>query len=285
MFSIRRLLFGASIAGLAALCVPFAAPAHTLTVAQMQTCHVSLTGTVTAVLSSNDFSMHANNAGVGNIHIYTSGARVNTNGLSIRPGVYAGVYGCYGPNHRYLNASEVTLATSQAAYNARTTSSDNDNDRDIAGSADVDTCHVSLFGTIGQVRGPNAFMLQTLRSPLGAVYVDYRSARMNANGLTIRPGIFTGLYGCVEQDGRVFKPNEVTLASSESAYSAANHVIALTGTIDEVGRGVIGVRTRYNGHIHVYTSQTGLRIGERVSVRGPFDPLTGVLNAASIAVL
>lgn len=254
----------------------------------MQTCRVSVTGTVTAVSGSNEFSMHAVTSGVGNIHVNTSGARINTNGLALRPGVFAGVYGCYGPGRRSINASQVTLAASQSAYasmNNASGAADRDTDRDAVGSADLDTCHVSLFGTISQVRSSNAFMLNPLRSSLGSVYVDTRSARINTNGLSVHPGVFAGLYGCVEQDGRVFKPNQITLATSESTYASANHVVALTGTIDEVGRGWVGVRTRYNGHIHVYTSQTGLRSGERVSVRGPFNPLTGVVNAASVAVL
>lgn len=278
MYSIRRLLLGSALAAAAAWLVPFS-PAIGTAVAQTPTCHVSLTGTVTAVMSSSEFSMHSTNSGVGNIHIYTNGARINTNGQSLRPGVYVGVYGCYGPGRRFLNASEVTLAASQSAYN------DRDTDRDTIASADVDSCHVSIFGTVSSVRGPNAFMLQPLRSSLGAIYVDYRSARINANGQSIRPGVFAGLYGCVEQDGRVFKPNEVTLAASESSYASANHVVTLTGTVDEVGRGWIGVRTRYEGHIHVYTSQTGIRTGQTVSIRGPFDPLTGVVNAASVAVI
>jgi hypothetical protein len=158
-------------------------------------------------------------------------------------------------------------------------------DRDVPGRADVDTCHVSLFGTVASLRGPNAFMLTPIRSSIGSVYVDHTSSRINANGLTIRPGVFTGLFGCVEQDGRVFKPNEVTLATSASAYSAASHEVTMVGTIDEVHSTWIGVRTRYNGHIHVYTSENGLRTGERVRVRGPYNPMTGVVNAASVAVI
>lgn len=277
MYSIRRLLAGSALAAAAAWCIPFS-PTIAIAAAQTPTCHVSLTGTITAVQSSTEFSMQAR-AGVGNIHVYTSGARLITNGVALRPGTYAGVYGCYGSGRRSFNASQVTLSASQSAYN------DRDTDRDTVASTDVDSCHVSLFGTVSSVRGANAFMLQPLRSSLGAIYVDYRSARINSNGLSIRPGVFAGLYGCVEQDGHVFKPNEVTLAASESTYASANHVVTLTGVVDEVGRGWIGVRTRYDGHIHVNTSQTGLRTGETVSIRGPFDPLTGIVNAASVAVI
>jgi hypothetical protein len=154
-----------------------------------------------------------------------------------------------------------------------------------AQAADIDACHVSFFGTISSLRGPKAFMITPLRSSFNTVYVDHTSARINRNGLTIRPGIFVGLYGCVEQDGRVFKPDEVTLAPSASAYSAVNHEVTLVGTIDEVHRGWVGVLTRYNGHIHVYTPESGLRIGERVRIRGPYNPMTGVVNAANVAVI
>lgn len=281
MQSIRRLLSGSAIAAGLLGCLPFAtaAPAQAATT-PIQSCHVSITGTVTAVSGLNQFSMQAITRGVGNIHVKTAGARIVTNTLTLRPGVFAGVYGCYGPGRRFIDASQVTLAASQSAYSAN-----RDIGRDALATADLDTCHVSLFGTVSQVRGSNAFMLQALRSPLRNVYVDMRSARVHANGLSVRPGVFAGLYGCLERNGRVFKPNEVTLAMSESTYAGANHVVALAGTVDEVGRGWIGVRTRYNGHIQVYTSQSGLRPGERISARGPFNPLTGVLHAASIAVI
>jgi hypothetical protein len=154
-----------------------------------------------------------------------------------------------------------------------------------AHAADIDSCHVSLFGTINTTRGLKAFTITPLRGSTSSIYVDHTSARMNGNGLPIRPGMFVGLYGCVEQDGRIFKADEVTLARSASAYAAANHEVMLVGTIDEVHSGWIGVRTRYNGHIHVYTSENGLRLGDRVRIRGPYDPMTGTVNAANVAVI
>jgi hypothetical protein len=284
MQSFRRLLLGGALA-MAASSLPFVMPASAKADNDTApTCHVSLTGTVTAVQSAREFSLQAANARVGNIHVYTSGARVNSNGLTLRPGVYAGVYGCYGDDRRMFNASQVTLAASAAAYRD-TASTDRDAGRDNLASADIDNCHVSMFGTISSLRGPKAFVLTPVRSSLGSVYVDHTSARINANGLAVRPGVFAGLYGCVEQDGRVFKPDEVTLATSASAYAGTNREATLVGTIDEVHAGWIGVRTRYNGHIHVYTSQSGLRSGERVRIRGPYNPLTGVVNTASVAVI
>lgn len=275
MQSFRRLLLASIAAALAAWCVPLAPPLAAQA-AVNSPCHVSLLGTVTAVRSADQFTIQT---GSRVIDVHSRGARLNANGLALRPGVFAGVYGCYGSTEREFNASQVTLAASQAAY------TDRDSDRDTAGTADIGACHVSLFGTITSLRGQNGFVLQPQRGSMGSVLVDYRSARINANGLTIRPGVFAGLYGCVERDGQTFKPNEVTLATSAAAYGRANRTVTLSGTIDEVNRGWIGVRSRYTGHIHVYTAQTGFRTGERVEVRGAYDPMTGIVRNATVTAI
>lgn len=275
MQSFRRLLFAPLVAALAAWCVPLAPPLPAQAAANGP-CHVSVLGTVTSVRSTEQFTIQT---GSRSIDVHSRGSRVNARGLALRPGIFVGAYGCYGSNEHEFNASQITLAPSQAAYN------DRDSDRNTAGAADIDACHVSLFGTITSLRGQNGFMLQPQRGSTGTVLVDYRSARINANGLTIRPGVFAGLYGCVERDGQVFKPNEVTLATSAAAYTQANRTVTLAGTVDEVNRGWIGVRSRYTGHIHVYTSQTGFRMGERVEVRGAYDPMTGIVRNATVTAI
>lgn len=277
MQKLPRLLLGPAFAAIAACCIPIAVPAGAQAAVTAGPCHVSLYGTVTSV-SSDRFTLQTT---ARTVDVHARGAKITERGSSLRSGAFAGVYGCYGATENEFNASQVTVSASQAAYYGRG-GADSD---DTASGADIDACHVSIFGTIASLRGSNGFMLQTQRGSLGTVFVDHRDARLNSNGLSVRPGVFAGVYGCVERDGQILKANEVTVAPSAAAYTASNHTVSLTGTVDEVHSGWIGVQSRYTGHIHVYTSQTGIRTGERVQVRGPYDPMTGVVRAASVTAI
>jgi len=277
MHSIAKLLLstiaiiGLSLPGLTAS--PVQAAANTTLVAQSGPCHVSLEGTVTGVISPTEFAIQAPH--VGNIHVYDRGARINAHGLTIQRGTFAGVYGCFGQGQRFFNAEEVTLAPSQqvyATYNRPTS------------AVQIGPCHESVFGTVTTVRGPNAFTIGELHTSR-TLYVDDRSALMHSNGQSVAPGTFAGLYGCFERNETVFKAEEVTLASSPQTYANMRQTVTLSGVVDEVKSGMIGVRTPHVGHIHVYTSQTGFRIGENVTARGSFDPLSGSLNATSVSVI
>lgn len=272
MQSLRKLLLITAAAVIAGSCIP--APASADTEPQLATasqCHVSLTGTVSRVVSGNEFAMVT--ARTGSIHVHYDGARLNTHGLAIRPGVYAGVYGCFSTGQRYFQAEEVTLAPSQTAYAGYT--------RPTAASVDIGPCHESVFGTIASVRGPNAFTLQSVHAQ-STLFVDYRGAVAHTNGLAVRPGVFAGLYGCFERHETVFKTEEITLAPSAQAYASMHNTVTISGKIDEAGNGRLGLLTRYNGHIHVFTTQSGFRIGEMVTARGSYDPITGTLNATSV---
>jgi hypothetical protein len=285
MKSIRTLLLGAASLAMLGFAAPAAASAAAaVQVAQASTCHVSLTGTVTRVISPTQFSMHVNNQRVGSIHVIDTNARVNTHGLRLAAGNYAGVYGCFTGGQRSFQASEVTLAGSASAYRSYATP---DYASTAATGAGVGPCHVSLFGTVTETM-PNGveFGMDTLRSPIGNIHVYDKDARVNSNGLSVRPGVFAGLYGCFIQNGRAFHAEEVTLATSAQAYSAYRRpTVAVTGTIDEVRNGWIGVSTRYYGHVHVYTTQSGLRTGERVSIQGTFNPAQSSIDANSVAII
>lgn len=264
-------LMGLSVPSMGALPARAASPIATQ-VAQAEPCHVSLLGPVTAVISPTEFAIEAPH--VGNIHVYDHNARMNTHGLALRPGTFAGVYGCYGPGRRSFNAEEVTLASSQSAYASYNQPPSN---------VQIGPCHESVFGTITSVRGPDAFTIQELHTSR-SLYVDHRDALTHANGVSLAPGAFVGLYGCFERAETVFKAEELTLASSAQAYANIHQPVTLSGVIDEVRNGMIGVRTPHVGHIHVLTSQTGFRAGESVTVHGTFDPVTGTLNASSVTV-
>ncbi|HET7814224.1 MAG TPA: hypothetical protein VFL13_07605 [Candidatus Baltobacteraceae bacterium] len=283
---IRKLLASATAIGIAALAVPAAASAAPLSqqVAQSGACHVSLTGTVTQVISNTEFSMRVDNRRVGSIHVYDSSARVNTRGANLAVGTYVGAYGCFSTGMRSFNASEVTLAPSQAAYQQSLNS--NGTAETIANQGTVGPCHVSLFGTVTQVWNNGVeFTLQTT-GRIGNIHVYDKGARMNANGLNIQNGVYTGVYGCFIKSQGAFHANEVTLAQNASSYASLYHpAITVTGLVDEVGNGWIGVRTRYYGHVHVTTTQTNIRSGENVSIQGTYNAATRQINANSVAVI
>lgn len=74
----------------------------------------SIFGTVRAV-GPNQFTLQTNSR-MGDIHVYARGARVNTNGVALQPGVFAGVYGCLTPGDYSFRASRVTLSSSAQTY-------------------------------------------------------------------------------------------------------------------------------------------------------------------------
>lgn len=71
-------------------------------------------GEITSVRPAS-FTLRTSQA-IGSVHVYTHRAHVRYDGLQIRPGVYAGVYGCRWPARRALIAEDLTLAVSPQAY-------------------------------------------------------------------------------------------------------------------------------------------------------------------------
>jgi len=79
-------------------------------------CHVSVYGTIQNPHSS-EFTLHTLRQDYRYIHVFTSGAtRVNSNGLSLQEGRFAGVYGCYSADGRSFHAEEVTLSPNAQSY-------------------------------------------------------------------------------------------------------------------------------------------------------------------------
>ena len=74
----------------------------------------SFFGTVQRV-QGNTITVRANNGHWGTVML-DGGARVNTNGYSLRPGAYVGAYGCVTPNGIF-HASQITLARDASFYN------------------------------------------------------------------------------------------------------------------------------------------------------------------------
>ncbi len=99
---IRNLLLGSAFLALAAGIGPSFAAAAPVQIAQASACNVNLTGTVTQVFSSGEFAMRVDNHHIGSIHVRDASAHINTRGLALQAGTYAGVNGCYGPGQRYF---------------------------------------------------------------------------------------------------------------------------------------------------------------------------------------
>lgn len=144
-------------------------------------------------------------------------------------------------------------------------------------------CHVSIFGSVTAVNG-RYFTLHALRSGIGNIHVDTKGARMNANSLTLRPGVFAGVYGCYAPGQRYFKASEVTLAANAQSYSGyQRRNITTTGTVVKVESGRLQIRSAGYGYLWIYTSQTGFTVGQRVTVTGSFNPMQSSLDATSVA--
>ncbi|MFN2448954.1 MAG: hypothetical protein ABR508_04055 [Candidatus Baltobacteraceae bacterium] len=279
MQSVSKLLTALGAVALAAgACWP-APPAVAAPVLaeSMPRCGTSLTGKISQVFGPTEFAMIVDNRRVGSIHVRDSGARINARGLSVRAGTYAAVYGCFGPQQRYFSANEVTLATSRSSYGSTAMASPSPR-------IQVGPCQVSLFGTIAQVWNNGVeFTLQTT-GPIGSIHVYDNEATMHLSGLSIANGTYAGVYGCFLNHQQRFHANEVTLATSAAAYPGRPHVVA-TGVIDDVARGWIGVRTRYYGHVHVLTAQTGFSRGQRVSIEGRYNTITRQIDATRVTVI
>ncbi|MDQ6826831.1 MAG: hypothetical protein M3Z14_06495, partial [Candidatus Eremiobacteraeota bacterium] len=84
----------------------------------------SVYGTITSVEGST-FSLNATDdlngryirttRADGNLLVRATRARINSDGLTVHPGVFAGIFGCFSGRNNFI-ASEVTLATSLRTY-------------------------------------------------------------------------------------------------------------------------------------------------------------------------
>ena len=277
MQSIRKLLLAGAAVALSGAAIPAAAqPAVSYQVAQAGACHVRLTGSVTQVLGPNAFTMRVDNRRVGSIHVYDANASINARRHSIAPGTYVAADGCFSSDMRSFNANVVTLAASQRDY-------DNFSESATVPNDNVGPCHVSLFGTVTQV-WPNGyeFTLQT-NGDIGSIHVYDKGALMHANGVSVQNGVFAHAYGCFIHNQAFFHANEVTLAASAAAFGDDYHpAITVHGVVDEIGRGWIGMRTRYYGHVHVLTNQTNVHRGENVIVTGTYNTRLREIVATSV---
>jgi hypothetical protein len=142
---------------------------------------------------------------------------------------------------------------------------------------------ISIFGTILDVRGD--IMTVHTTSNIGDIHVQMHSPQLDAHGMQIRPGVFAGVYGCLQPGGRVFSADEVTLATNADGYAAYQLPLrSYDGTVTSVAANRIEIQTGAGGKLWVTTSQGGLRAGSHLHVSGRFDPHNGQFAASGVSV-
>ncbi|MGZ3497432.1 MAG: hypothetical protein ACXWNK_01630 [Vulcanimicrobiaceae bacterium] len=141
----------------------------------------------------------------------------------------------------------------------------------------------SIFGSVANVESANRFNLASTREQFTYIHVyHYRETLFHDNGLTLRPGVYAGIFGCYSPDHRSFRAEEITLSSTPANYNGYQRkTVSVVGTVTSIEPSYLEMDTSM-GHMKVYTSRKGYRVGERLSVRGNFSPMDGSFNAASI---
>lgn len=173
-----------------------------------------------------------------------SGARISTNGNSMRPGVFVGAYGCVTPNGVF-NANEVTLTTNQADYQR------------------------TLTGVVQRTESGRLIVRQT-----DGHYADWFVP--NVTLFTAGQNV-TGI-GMIATNG-AFYPQSInghTLAfepTLTSAPTTVSRTITLTGTVQRVGSNAIVV---WEPNVHrsgmwIVSNSGRFHVGERVSATGTED--------------
>lgn len=154
------------------------------------------------------------------------------------------------------------------------------------------SARTSVYGTIQSVRG-NTFAInatddlhgryiRTTRED-GTLLVRDAGARVRSDGLTIRPGVFAGVFGCFS--GRnAFNASQVTLSTSLQTYPYRHGTIrpdrddrtvsrgmrTIQGTVVSNGPGTrVVISTADGRQLVVFTSELrSARVGDRVTATG-----------------
>ncbi len=130
----------------------------------------------------------------------------------------------------------------------------------------------SLFGAVREVHG-KTLLVKTIGAR-GFETIRTDDATIHYDGLTLRPGIFVGAYGCFTPDFRRFDASEVTLSTDAAGYPSKHHTETLMGVVRSIGTGTILVDTGLpHGHVTIRTSSTDrIKVGDRIQATGSFRP-------------
>lgn len=143
----------------------------------------------------------------------------------------------------------------------------------------------SIFGTVVDSH-PDEVTIHTIESAMGDIHVLTKGARVHANGLTPQPGVYVGVYGCLNPGDRSFRAQELTYSTNANSYNGyRRRASVVTGRVDTVQTGRVLVDSN-NGHgdLWVYTTRTDLRNGELVRATGTFDPRNSAFVASTVVI-
>ncbi len=148
----------------------------------------------------------------------------------------------------------------------------------------------SIFGTVRAV-GASEFTIET-NAHMGDIRIFTQGARMNANGIALRPGVFAGVYGCLQPMDQSFRASEVTLAASPEAYQGEGRFhyesgdTWIEGRVDATAPGRVLIDSGHgHGDTWVQTAIQGLRKGQLVQATGHFTPYDRTFVATHVVVL
>ena len=137
------------------------------------------------------------------------------------------------------------------------------------------------FGTINSVHGDDIFIEGS--GFYGHEDIIDNHAVINHNGLTLRPGVFVGAFGCFESE-RMFRASEITLATSESTFPhGARHIEEIEGRVLHVMSGRLQIQSgRVHGLVTINTSFVA-SVGQAVSATGFFNT-DGTFDASKVTI-
>ena len=149
------------------------------------------------------------------------------------------------------------------------------------------TCpqQTSIFGTVVEMH-PSEITIHTSESAMGDIHVFTHGARVNTNGVTPGPGMYFGVYGCMNPNDQSFRAQELTYSTNANTYNGyRRRTTVVEGRVDGVQNGRVLVDSS-NGHgdLWVYTNRNDLRNGELIRATGSFDPRNSAFVATNIDI-
>lgn len=200
------------------------------------------------------FTLHTDQR-IGNVHVYTRDARVRYDNMAIRPGAYAGVYGCRSGNG--LLAENVTLSNSPQSFPGMWYGTSNDR---------------QVIGRVDAIRP-------------GSVLIDSNNGHGDVWVLTnqaLQVGEVVTASGYFSTNDRAFVAQSI--APYQTGSYAGNSVVE--GRIDSIRPGRVLIDSGGgHGSLWVMTGRQGLRVGELIRARGSFEPNNRGFVASSIDIV
>jgi hypothetical protein len=174
-----------------------------------------------------------------------SGARINTNGDSLRPGAYVGAYGCVTPNGVF-HASEVSLSANASSYNR------------------------TVSGVVDRIENGRLIVRENGRH-YGAWYVpstdDFsRGQSITGSGMLGRNGAF--YPQTINGRSVSYDPDETSAPSN-----GGSRTITLTGVVQRIGSSslLMWEPAQHHSGTWIVNGAGRYRVGERLVATGTED--------------